>query len=175
MLKRLAILAITAFMAVSVSGQPNQAANTKQGESKHDQPGTSSANTNDKQNNSQADQPKPGSNPPKWYAAVKRPEWWLVIAAFSTLAVVIWQSIATTSATKAMRRSVSLQEANMRQWVNIEPIKTVTPPNFKSIPEVTFQFLFHGFGDGRLLRMKPSGLVPEVADYKREGECPNPN
>jgi hypothetical protein len=28
----------------------------------------------------------------------------------------------------------------MRQWVNIEPIGIVTPPNFKDVPEVTLQF-----------------------------------
>jgi hypothetical protein len=36
----------------------------------------------------------------------------------------------------------------------------------------TFHGFFHGYADGRLLEKKPSGIVPDVADYKPENEQP---
>lgn len=52
---------------------------------------------------------EPHAHPPKWYAALKGPDWWLVIAAFLTCGVVGWQAwetrravIATTLANEAV-------------------------------------------------------------------------
>jgi hypothetical protein len=49
---------------------------------------------------------------PKWYVALKRPEWWLVVAAFFTLGAIWKQAKEMRKATKAMREST---EAIQRQ------------------------------------------------------------
>lgn len=62
------------------------------------------------------------SDPPKWYAPLKRPEWWLVGAAFLTLYVVWRQVRESVKATKAMRDSIRLQQAGMQQWVDVDAV-----------------------------------------------------
>jgi hypothetical protein len=129
MLKRLVILAITAFVAVSVSGQPNQASDTKQSVGKHGQPSASSAGTNDKQGSGQADQSKSASNPagnttverPHWWSI---PDWWLVIVASITGGFICWQSIETRKAAQGAKenavvalKTVQVMIDSERPWV----------------------------------------------------------
>jgi len=176
-----------------------------------------------------------------------------------TLLVITWQSTETRAVAQSAERQITLQSMAMRQWVNIEPVGTVTPRTFEGRFEVTLQFVvrnrtdylltikkivaevftsgkatiftvscdepvppeksgavgghpffmsanvsrytwdtdghpfmiggdvtfldcmgveqnqtfhgfFHGYADGRLLEKKPSGIVPDVADYKPEEE-----
>ncbi len=198
-------------------------------------------------------------HPPSWIETFTWPEGVTAWALLFTLLVITWQSTETRAAAQSAERQIALQSVAMRQWVNIEPIKTVTSPNFIDSSEIALQFevrnrtdylitikkivaevvhgagptrsftvscsvpvppekssvdgghpfyvnafadrstwteigaifivsgqvtyadcmdiertqefgdLFRGFGDGRLLKMKPSGLAPEVADYKAEG------
>jgi hypothetical protein len=173
-------------------------------------------------------------------------------AAYKTLRAIKRQS-------DLMKRQIDLQSVAMSQWVNIEPIKTVTPPAFQNPIEVVLEFqvlnktdylltvkkieaevfyggkarifkvsgsdpvppekssadgglpffltlfanrstwsdigvmffvggevtyldcmdiertqefrdMFHGYEDGRLVRKKSSGQVPEITDYKTENE-----
>jgi len=91
MLKRLAILASAAVLAVCVSGQPNKAADPNQHPGHPEQPVIVKASP-EKQNESGADKAKTDPDPPKWYAPIERPDWWLVILGFGTLVVVGWQT-----------------------------------------------------------------------------------
>lgn len=62
------------------------------------------------------------SDPPvKWYTV---PDWWVVIVAAMTAAIIIWQVIEMRRATNAMkentdvvRNGVALQQTAMKQWV----------------------------------------------------------
>jgi len=85
-----------------------------------------------------ADQGKP--KPPWWNVLLAWPEGitaWLLLL---TLGVIVWQAWETRKAAQSAERQISFQSTAMRQWVNIEPIGIVTPPNFKDVPEVTLQF-----------------------------------
>lgn len=57
------------------------------------------------------------TNSAKWYAALKSPEWWLVIAAFLTLGFVAWQAWETKRAVRGAAESV---EAINRQAAIME-------------------------------------------------------
>ncbi|HET6843832.1 MAG TPA: hypothetical protein VFK06_19450 [Candidatus Angelobacter sp.] len=202
------------------------------------------------------DNPK---HPPNWIKAFAWPDGVTVWALLLTLLVIAWQSTETRAAAQSAERQIGLQSTAMRQWVNIEPIKTVTPPTFDNPVDVSLQFevrnktdylitlkkivaeafhggvaktftvdcsiaippgkstddgghpfyvkafvdrstwgndgamiavggevayvdcmeiertqpfqdLFMGYEDGRLSRIKPAGLVPEIADYKPKEE-----
>ena len=118
------LIAELLVVAINVSGQPNQAANDKQNPT---QERNTIACAHETQQNASASEQRYGSSDAestKWYTAIKRPEWLLAIAAFLTLAVVTWQSIATARATKAMQKSVELQEATLQQWVDVVNWKT---------------------------------------------------
>jgi hypothetical protein len=87
------IIAFLCLLAVLMGRQPKQASGDEYGES---------SKTSDRANH----------GPPKWYAAVKEPEWWLVAAAFLTLLVVLRQAREMSKASKEMHRST---EAVQRQ------------------------------------------------------------
>ncbi len=86
------------FAAVGVPGQPDKAADQKQEATKQSQPAVLPADGQNKQDSSQTDQPKADLNPPKWYAPLERPDWWLVIVAALTGGVICWQSVETRKA-----------------------------------------------------------------------------
>jgi hypothetical protein len=194
-------------------------------------------------------------------APVNIPNWFLVAVGGVTGWFVYKTLRAIKKQADLMDKQIALQSVAMRQWVNIEPVGTVTPRTFEGRFEVTLQFVvrnktdylltikkivaevftsgketiftvscdepippeksgaigghpfymsanvsrytwdtdghpfliggdvtfldcmkieqtqnfhgfFHGYADGRLLEKKPSGIVPEVADYKPEEEKP---
>jgi hypothetical protein len=65
------------------------------------------------------------TSPPKWYAPLQRPDWWLLLVA-ATTGLVIWiQAREMRRATEAMERSTKatedslrLQEAQLEQWID---------------------------------------------------------
>ncbi|MGD0547847.1 MAG: hypothetical protein ABR991_08455 [Terracidiphilus sp.] len=120
MLKRLAIIAIAAIVAVSVSGQPNQIANQKQEPAKQSQPTVLPAGSQNKQTSKQTDQPKPDTNPPKWYAALDRPDWWVVGLAFFTACVICWQSWETRKSASAAFAQIQMTKAKERARLEIK-------------------------------------------------------
>jgi hypothetical protein len=114
MRKWLVILAVAAAVAVGVSGQPDKAANNKQQEADHAPPLV------DTQKGAADHQAQADPDSGKWYAPLKRPEWWLVGAAFLTLYAVWRQVRESAKATRAMQDSIALQEKALEQW--IEPV-----------------------------------------------------
>jgi len=116
----LAILLVAVDVsAINMSSQPNKPANRKQSQPEIRNTIACASDTQQNANASEQGYRSGNGEPSKWYAAIKRPEWWLVIAAFITFAAVIWQAIATAGATKAMRKSVGLQETALQQWVDV--------------------------------------------------------
>jgi hypothetical protein len=47
-------------------------------------------------------------NPPKWYASLKRPEWWLVGVGFLTLGLIWYQAKKTAEAAEATQRATEV-------------------------------------------------------------------
>ncbi len=136
MLKRLPILAIAALVTVlALAAQPDKAAAHNQQPANQQPMATISAAPN--QDCAAAHQAKADPDPPKFYTAIKRPEWWLVGAAFLTL-YAIWRQVKeSAAATKAMRESIRIQEAGMQQWIDVETrgmetsAKWVRPVSFR--------------------------------------------
>ena len=142
MLKSLAIIAALVFAAFGVSGQPNQAANEERYDAKQGQPAVVSADSSDKHTNSQTDQPKSNPNPPKWYTAIERPDWWLVGIAFFTGCVICWQSWETR---KASQGTLLGAQASMAQ---IEHAKSVQRAQLRiefSRPDFTYDAKLKGY------------------------------
>jgi hypothetical protein len=64
---------------------------------------------------------------PKWYASLKGPDWWLVVAAFLTLGILIYQGYQMRRATDAMldstraaKASADAYIASERAWLIVE-------------------------------------------------------
>ncbi len=112
MRKRLAILAIAVFVAVSVSGQPNKAPYPDQHPANPEHTDILKT-TPKKQNEATSHKTETNVDPPEWYTAIKRPEWWLVIVGFGTLIVVGWQ-------TRILGRSVAVAEKSVNAFVSKE-------------------------------------------------------
>jgi hypothetical protein len=76
---------------------------------------------------SQGHAESPEEETPKWYASVEWANWVLVVVAGLTGWAIWIQARETANATKAMGKSVRLQEAQMRQWLKIGDWQTDTP------------------------------------------------
>jgi len=88
------------FLAAAMSGKPNNSSDSHASNS--GQKSAISIGSND--DNQAADHSREANNnPPKWYASLKRPEWWLVVAAFVTLFVIGWQAYETRRAVQTMQ------------------------------------------------------------------------
>jgi hypothetical protein len=64
--------------------------------------------------------PKTGDGENKSQPPLKNPEWWLFAIAIPTLIYVGKQARSTADAAEATLKSVKLQEAQLRQWVDID-------------------------------------------------------
>jgi hypothetical protein len=114
MLKRLAIVGLLLIPAPMVAGQPNQTPNSKQEPAKQGQP----AGPN-KQASGQANQSESDPSPPKWYAPLERPDWWLVVLGFGTLAVVSWQTRMLARSVKAAQTAADAAETSAKAAMGV--------------------------------------------------------
>lgn len=140
MLRRMAILAIATSMAVSVSGQPDKTSDQNQQPAKQGQPAVVTANSPNERSNGQTHQPQGSPDSPKWYAALERPDWWVVGFAFLTACVICWQSWETRKAARGAERAADATLAQTqlirdkeRARLTIEParLEVVTDPESK--------------------------------------------
>jgi hypothetical protein len=79
-----------------------------------------------------ADTPnKTDDDPPHWYAALKRPEWWAIIGLFATLFILIWQTYETRKAAKSAllnaQAIINAERAWMAVTVESSPIANSAP------------------------------------------------
>jgi hypothetical protein len=104
-------------LTISVAGQPKRGSDshTKQPDQ---QPSVSIGANYYNQPSEHSSNPNP--NPPGRYAAIKRPEWWLVFAALATLAIVCRQTIETKRAVQVGRDSADAARRSADALVNIE-------------------------------------------------------
>lgn len=106
-------------MAASVSGQPNKTANSNQQPGHPEQPVTAKS-TPEKQNGTADDKGKADSDPPKWYAPLERPDWWLVILGFGTLLVVGWQTKILGDSVAVAKNSAETTGKQVELYANAE-------------------------------------------------------
>lgn len=129
MQKRLAILAITAFVAVvPFPAQPNQATEQKQEPTNQSQPAVLSADSQNKQCGGQADQTKANPNPPNWYASFENADGMLVIVGVLTCAVICWQSWETRKAAKGAQRAADASFAQIEMVKSKERARIIVAP-----------------------------------------------
>jgi hypothetical protein len=124
MRKWLAIFAIAAVMAVGVSGQPNKRpASEQQGSKSEVEP--ESACQHDRYAYTRTE--KADDHPPDWRTALERPEWWLVILGFGTLAVVLWQTVQTKKAAQAALLNAQAVIDAERAWLTVSITDKLRP------------------------------------------------
>jgi hypothetical protein len=100
-MKIYALVLVLIFMAIVVSGKPNQAPPKIQDTPNPQARAPLPVNN---QNETTYYANKADENPPRWYAALKRPEWWLVLVAALTGYVIWLQAKEMAKATSAMER-----------------------------------------------------------------------
>lgn len=113
------ILAASCIFAVSMSGQPNKGAARHKDDSSPKAPSTAIF-VQDNEQCSPAEPHATGSNPPKWYAPIKRPEWWLVVAAFVTLGIIARQTVDTRRAAEAALQNAQAVIRAERPWIVVK-------------------------------------------------------
>jgi hypothetical protein len=112
------VLILLCITTLHVSAQPNKTTKSKGQSPRPEEPVTFQI---EHQNISTDTQNKPNTRPPRWYTSA---EWWLFIATVGTLIAIACQARESAKATKAMLRSIKLQEIGLRQWVDVENWKT---------------------------------------------------
>ena len=252
----LAIVIVVGTM-VLVTYEEHNARSKYQSDCKSHLPATAWRFYQDENSGNECDDPK--KYMPWWDVLIAWPDGIAAWGLLATLTAIIWQSWETRKSAQSAEKQIALQSVAMSQWVNIEPIKTVTPPAFQNPIEVVLEFqvlnktdylltvkkieaevfyggkarifkvsgsdpvppekssaegglpffltlfanrstwsdigamffvggkvtyldcmniertqefrdMFQGYEDGRLVRKKSSGQVPEITDYKAEDE-----
>lgn len=142
MRKWLVIFGMLLTVSPIMPGQPNDASSRKQQATNQIEAKSKAVGADkiDKQANSQADQAKPGGDPPGGNAPIERsywwtiPDWWLVIIAGCTGLVIGWQSSETRRAAKGANKAadtalktVQVMIDSERPWViaNMEQSKSL--------------------------------------------------
>src|SRR5271165_4264766 len=124
MLKGLAIVTMCLIFTRGMSGQPNEAPGNKQAIPDQFHPPSASIDSHNTYNSTQQACANAEDEPPHWYTPFKRPEWWLLMAAFLTLWVIGRQTHFTRLAAEATKEAAkaALVQANHlvaseRAWI----------------------------------------------------------
>lgn len=116
-----AVFALCAIAAIMTS-QPNTRPQQKeQTPSTQSQPPVV-ASQDKSESGTHTNQANPSS--PKWYTALERSDWWLVVIAALTGLAIVYQAREMMRATDAMKASTKLQEVSFHQWVMFERWET---------------------------------------------------
>jgi hypothetical protein len=138
-MKSLAVVAVLVFLAIGMSGQPDQTSKDKSAVPDNHHPRPVLDDSHDSYTYSQETPAKSNNESFHWNAAIKRPEWWAVGIALATLGLIFWQAKATAKAAIAtegsvieMRRQVTASHDGLRAWIagnvtEIEPVKAINP------------------------------------------------
>lgn len=145
----IAVFALCAIAAIMTS-QPNNGATLPE-DCPQDKADNHAVATQPQEQHHEAtnDPSRADDNPPQWYASLKRPEWWLVILGFPTLAVLAWQAIVGANAAKAAllnavaaRQAVAVVVSKERCRISIKPWGRLHLP-YRSDP-ATHEPIFDG-------------------------------
>jgi hypothetical protein len=156
--KRAAIAtAILCIFAIYVACKPNQAADQKTTSAPEK---TTTAITTEHEQSPTKASDNSNSNPPKWCAALKRPEWWLVGVGVITFIILAWQSVETRIAAEATRDSVLgiKRQADIMERQSVLIIERERPRIFVKVEERP--------------EFNPDGV--SILRYKIECFCPTP-
>jgi hypothetical protein len=91
-----------------------------------------------------AEKSRQGIGPTKWYAALERPDWWLVIIAALSGAAVAWQAFETRRATEAVREANQATAHSQRARLTIKAEYRDAPRGDAS--DRSFQLIATNFG-----------------------------
>jgi hypothetical protein len=117
-----AIGALICLGAFIVAGKPYEGAEP---DKRPPQQEVSTAPTSNGAHNPDTHTQKAGDNAPDWHAAIKRSDWWLVVAAFATLGIVCWQAVEMAKATRVMERSTKASEEGIVFMIEKERARLV--------------------------------------------------
>jgi hypothetical protein len=121
----LTLILLVCFFAGFVSPQPNQRSYAENSYSpKESRQGLSS----DGKNETPGHPNETNNNPPKWYAAFKRPEWWLVFVAFLTFGFIGWQAWETRRSVEAANKNVEFFIAKERARLRVDIVSLDLSP-----------------------------------------------
>jgi hypothetical protein len=134
MLKSMAIVAVTVVFAIGMSGQPHETPKDKTAISGNRQPSVVSNDSHDRYTYAQEAPAKPKDEPFSWNAAVKRPDWWLVLVAAITGALIFWQAWETRTAAEAALLQAKHLANSERAWIMANP--GVIPDDFEPNPSI---------------------------------------
>lgn len=133
MLKRLAIVAIAAFVVIGVSSQPNKAANPDQQvgntEPVHPVGSFTAQAPPEEKRKPTTDKDATNCDAPTGNAPVERShwwfssKWWLVIVGFGTLIVVGWQTSILGKSVAVAKKSAEATEKQIDLFINVERAK----------------------------------------------------
>jgi hypothetical protein len=156
MRKWLAVLGLLLIVAPVVTSQPNKAADNKEQPTKQSQPSVIPTDSPNKQASSQADQPEPDANAPKWYTALERPDWWLVIVAALTGGVIGWQAWETRKAAQGAKENAEAafsqiqiirEKERARIGVDLDDLKLDIVPGPHKAVQVGWSVTLYGQSD----------------------------
>lgn len=116
----IAVFALCFIAAVMTSAPYPNADKEQRAESSHAEPHRSVA-VNEKPDTSENEAGKSDSNSPKWYTALKRPEWLTLIVAVLALIVIGWQSCETRKAANAATLGVKISISKERFRIKVRP------------------------------------------------------
>jgi hypothetical protein len=177
-----------AFFALVMPGQPNKAADPNQSPANPKQPVIVKA-APEKQTESAADKGAADPNSPKWYTALKRPDWWLVVVGFGTLVIVGIQTrmlrksvaaaqsaadAATASASAAIEQANAILDAE-RAWI-VESIQFAEDIPYRKVGGgvITARVTIKNIGKqpaflrlGQLRFHSVEGALPQKPQYRR--------
>jgi hypothetical protein len=107
------LVAVLCFGAINLLAQPKHSTPQTESNSAGDSKATSTQEHNGiAATNTETTQ----TSPPKWYTALQRPDWWLVIIALFTGFAIFYQASEMTRATRVMDRQLKeMQESGERQ------------------------------------------------------------
>jgi hypothetical protein len=111
-MKYAVIVALLCLCTIAVTGQPNQTpAKGEQSAEPKSAPLTPAPNNNITTYYAE----RPDDNPPKWYAAIERPDWWLVFIALLTGSAVAYQAKEMRDSTDVMRGQLTAMQGQIGQ------------------------------------------------------------
>jgi hypothetical protein len=160
MLRRMAVLAVFAFMAIGVSGQPNKTAANNRSVSSQHPPTPDTTYTYDANCCTRQIAPKTNDESFQWHTSIKRPDWWLVLLGFGTLGAILWQTIQTKAAAKAALLNAQAVINAERAWM-VARIEAEIIPDSEGVRLVRFtvRCLNNGRTPAFLLEMANHGVV----------------
>jgi hypothetical protein len=119
-----ALIVLVAVAAAMLTAQPDYSSHQTKNDAATQGPLTPTAFTKQDDAVSGTHAETTDNSSPQFYAALKRPDWWVVFIAFLTACAVAYQAKKSAEALEAMWASMELQEIALQQWVDLDNWRT---------------------------------------------------